>query len=47
VPVLISTEGLGNGKVVKFSEKECAKGRLETLQHGYELMPKLIELIKK
>ncbi len=33
--------------VSKFCEKECAKGSLGTIEYGYELMPKLMALIKK
>jgi len=48
VPLLISGDKIiGNGKATKFSEKECAKGSLGTIQRGSELMPKLMELIKK
>ncbi len=47
VPVLISGGKLGDGKTLKFSEKECAKGSLGTLDRGCELLPKLMELIKK
>jgi 2,3-bisphosphoglycerate-independent phosphoglycerate mutase len=49
VPVLISGDKVGNGKgkAVKFSEKECAKGSLGTIQRGCELMPKLMALLKK
>ena len=47
VPVLISGDKLNGGKAVKFSERECAKGSLGTMKRGYELMPKLMELIKK
>ena len=46
VPVLISGNKLGGDKLVKFSEKECAKGSLGTLDRGCELMPKLMELRK-
>ena len=46
VPVLISGDHMGNGKAAKFSERECAKGSLGTIEHGCELMPKLMELIK-
>jgi 2,3-bisphosphoglycerate-independent phosphoglycerate mutase len=46
VPILISGSKLGDGKALKFSEKECAKGSLGTLDRGCELMPKLMELIK-
>jgi 2,3-bisphosphoglycerate-independent phosphoglycerate mutase len=31
----------------KFSERECKQGNLGLIQHGYELMPKLMELLKK
>ncbi len=37
----------GDGKDGKFSEKNCANGSLGTLAHGYELMPRLMELLKK
>ena len=47
VPVLISGDRLKGDRAVKFSEKECAKGSLGTIKRGYELMPKLMELIKK
>lgn len=47
VPVLISGDKIvGSNKVVKFSEKECAKGSLGIIDHGCELMPKLMELLK-
>jgi 2,3-bisphosphoglycerate-independent phosphoglycerate mutase len=48
VPVLISGDKIiGNGKPVKFCERECAKGSLGTIERGYELMPKLMDLLKK
>ena len=47
VPVLISGDKIEDGNAAKFSEKECAKGSLGTLDRGYELMPKLMELMKK
>jgi 2,3-bisphosphoglycerate-independent phosphoglycerate mutase len=48
VPLLISGDKIvGNGKPVKFCEKECAKGSLGTIERGCELMPKLMELLKK
>jgi len=47
VPVLISGDKIeGSGKAIKFSEKECAKGSLGTLDRGCELMPKLMDLLK-
>jgi 2,3-bisphosphoglycerate-independent phosphoglycerate mutase len=47
VPVIISGDSLGRGSGVKFCEREAAKGSLGLITRGYELMPKLIELIKK
>jgi len=47
VPILISGGHLDKGGAVKFCEKECAKGSLGTIERGCELMPKLMEMIKK
>jgi len=47
VPILISGNKLSSGKAIKFSERECAKGSLGILDRGCELMPRLMELIKK
>jgi len=42
VPLLISGNSVGNGKAAKFCERECAKGSLGLIEHGYELMPRLM-----
>ena len=47
VPLIISGGPISDGNAVKFSEKNCAKGSLGTLEFGYELMPKLMDLLKK
>ena len=49
VPVLISGDKVevDDGKACKFSEKECASGSLGILDRGYELMPKLMKLLKE
>ena len=47
VPVLISGDKVDGDKAVKFSERECAKGSLGMIERGCELMPKLMELMKK
>lgn len=47
VPILVSGKSLETKKVTKFSEKNCAKGNLGLLEHGYLLLPKLIELRKQ
>jgi 2,3-bisphosphoglycerate-independent phosphoglycerate mutase len=49
-PVAVLIAGgnvVGDGRAVKFSEKNAAEGSLGTIQHGCELMPKLMELLKK
>jgi 2,3-bisphosphoglycerate-independent phosphoglycerate mutase len=47
VPVLISGGKVKDGNVAKFSERECEKGSLGVLARGCELMPRLMELLKK
>jgi 2,3-bisphosphoglycerate-independent phosphoglycerate mutase len=47
VPVLISGGKINGEKISKFSERECENGSLGVLDRGCELMPKLIELLKK
>lgn len=47
VPLLISGNKFEPGKASKFCEKECAKGSLGIIERGCELMPKLMELLKK
>jgi len=42
VPLVISGNKIKGDNVQEFSEKECKKGKLGILQHGTELMPKLI-----
>ncbi len=47
VALLISGGSLTDDCISKFSEKECRKGSLGVVEHGYELMPKLMKLVKK
>ena len=47
VPLIISGDSLSDDNPSKFSEKNCATGSLGTLEFGYELMPKLMGLLKK
>jgi 2,3-bisphosphoglycerate-independent phosphoglycerate mutase len=47
VPLLISGNGIKGDKVEKFSEKTCKRGSLGVLKHGSELMPKLMDFIKR
>jgi 2,3-bisphosphoglycerate-independent phosphoglycerate mutase len=47
VPVLISGGKIKDERSGKFSERNCEKGSLGIIERGYELMPKLMELLKK
>ncbi len=47
VPLIISGGAVADEKAAKFSEKNCGQGSLGTLDFGYELMPKLMGLLKK
>lgn len=47
VPLLISGNKIKGDRVHGFSEKECRKGSLGILTHGTELMPKLMNFLKK
>ncbi|MCW4009356.1 MAG: alkaline phosphatase family protein [Candidatus Bathyarchaeota archaeon] len=47
VPVLLSGGPITDEPTSKFSEKSCAKGSLGTLDYGYQLMPKLMDLLNK
>jgi 2,3-bisphosphoglycerate-independent phosphoglycerate mutase len=47
VPVLITGGKIRDEKIAKFSERECENGSLGVLDRGCELMPKLMELLKK
>jgi 2,3-bisphosphoglycerate-independent phosphoglycerate mutase len=48
-PVALMISGgkvVGDGTVNNFSERECANGSLGVVAHGYDLMPKLMALLK-
>jgi 2,3-bisphosphoglycerate-independent phosphoglycerate mutase len=47
VPLLISGDKITDDDINGFSEKECLKGSLGIIDHGYELMPKLMKLLKQ
>lgn len=46
VPLLISGGKLTSDGSQVFSEQECSKGSLGTLDYGYQLMPKLMQFLK-
>ena len=45
--LIVGGKVVGDGRAIKFSEKNCAGGSLGTIERGCELMPKLMELLKK
>jgi 2,3-bisphosphoglycerate-independent phosphoglycerate mutase len=45
--LLISGGEIKDDNIGKFCEKECEKGSLGVLNYGYELVPKLMELLRK
>jgi len=47
VPLLISGGKIQDDKISKFSERDCKNGSLGILDRGCELMPKLMELLRK
>jgi 2,3-bisphosphoglycerate-independent phosphoglycerate mutase len=47
VPLLISGGKIQDDKISKFSERDCKNGNLGILDRGCELMPKLMELLRK
>ncbi|MCW4005616.1 MAG: alkaline phosphatase family protein [Candidatus Bathyarchaeota archaeon] len=47
VPLLISGGSVTDEDIQKFGETACKNGKLGTINQGYELMPKLMALLKK
>ncbi len=47
VPLLISGGTVKDDKISKFCERECKNGSLGVIEKGYELMPKLMKILKK
>ena len=46
VPVAIKSDNIEPDNIDKFTEKTCMKGKLGIISHGWELLPKVIELIR-
>ncbi len=44
VPLLVSGGAIKDDEVTKFSEKDCRKGSLGIIDHGYDLLPMLMKL---
>ncbi len=45
VPVVVVAPNIEPDEVSKFTEKECMKGSLGVIEHGWELLPKVLKLI--
>lgn len=47
VPVVLYVPGIEGDMVSKISEKECLKGSLGIIEHGWLLLPKVVEYLNK
>ncbi|MEM0308798.1 MAG: phosphonopyruvate decarboxylase, partial [Thermofilaceae archaeon] len=47
VPVAVYLPGVKPDGVLRFTEKECARGSLGVVEHGWELLPKFVEIARK
>lgn len=47
VPVALRLPGLKPDGIKRFTEQECAKGSLGVIAHGWELLPKFMELAQR
>jgi len=47
VPVALMAPGMSGDGLGRFTERECSRGSLGVFQHGYELLPKILEIIRK
>ena len=47
VPVALMSPNIEPDEVKKLTEKECSKGKLGIIEHGWELLPKVLDLIKR
>jgi 2,3-bisphosphoglycerate-independent phosphoglycerate mutase len=45
--LIASGKSARNNSVTGFSEDECSKGSLGLIKHGYDLMPRLVQMLKK
>ena len=46
VPIAIAWSGIKPDAVNKFSERECFKGDLGIIEHGWELLPKVVHMLR-
>lgn len=47
VPVLLYVPGVEGDRLRRFTERECAKGSLGVLPHGWELLPRVFDIFGK
>ncbi|QOJ79355.1 2,3-bisphosphoglycerate-independent phosphoglycerate mutase [Infirmifilum lucidum] len=46
VPLILYSPNLHHDGVERFTEKECSKGSLGVFQHGWEMLPKILEVLR-
>lgn len=46
IPFMIAYEKLQPDNIKKFSERECMKGSLGVIEHGWELLPMIMKMIR-
>jgi len=47
VPLALYAPNLKPDGVAKFTEKECSKGSLGIFEHGWEMLPKILKIVRK
>ena len=47
IPFMIAYEKLEPDNIKEFSERECMKGSLGIIEHGWELLPMIMKMIRK
>ena len=47
VPVAVHVPGVKPDDVQKFTERECMRGRLGVIEHGWELLPRVKHLMSR
>lgn len=47
IPFMIAYEKLEPDNIKEFSERECMKGSLGVIEHGWELLPMIMKMIRK
>ncbi len=46
VPLALYAPGIAPDNVSKYTERECGKGKLGIFKHGWEMLPKILKIVK-